>query len=257
MTILTSDATMTNNNFDILFSSFVISLNRTPERLQAFRDHNAKCEINFQHFEAVDGAQVNEAEIGRILAPGATPYRRSLFGNALSHLALWQRCAEQTKNFIVFEDDAVVRHDAKARLPSLVGQVDGWDIIVLGCNTDVSLELNIAPGVIYGGGFSAPFPTAQQLSDFAGSTYSVGLQRLNFAMGTCGYVVSPKGAQVLMQTCFPLDNRIVYYASRNYRFRAGSLDAVMATVYPTISAYACLAPLVMTANDKKASTTQD
>ncbi len=244
------------NDFDNLFNCFVISLKRTPERLETFCAQNAKCEINFRHFEAIDGAQISEADINRIVT-GPIPFRRSLIGNALSHLTLWQRCSEQAKNFIILEDDAVVRRDAKARLPDLISEVKDWDIIVLGNNMDVPLELSIAPGIIYGGGFSAPFPTAQQLSDFAASTYPVGLNRLVLALGSCGYVVSPKGSQVLMQACFPLDHRIVQYNSIRHSFRAGSLDAMMATIYPKLAAYACLAPLVMTANEKAASTTKE
>ena len=246
-----------SNQFNAQFYCFVISLKRTPERLQAFREQNANCEINFHHFEAFDGTQLTHSDINRLLAPKAIPYKRSLFGNALSHLTLWQRCAEQHKNYVVFEDDAVVRHDAKVRLLSLLGQFEGWDIVLLGSNTDVPLELSIAPGIIYGGGFSAPYPTAKQLSDFAGSTNPVGLHRLNLAMGTCGYVVSPRGSRVLMQACFPLDNREVRYDSLKYSFRSGSLDAVMAATYPKLSAYACMAPLVMTANNKAASTTNE
>jgi hypothetical protein len=86
------------------------------------------------------------------------------------HLALWQKCAEQTKNSVVFEDDAAVRHDAKSRLPSLLAQAEDWHIILLGGNTDVPLELKITPSVIYGGGFSARHPTPEQLAEFALTT---------------------------------------------------------------------------------------
>jgi glycosyl transferase family 25 len=243
-----------SGHFDALFDCFVISLARTPERLKAFSEYNSKSAINFQHFVAVAGDTISEADIGRILAPGAMPYSRNSFGNALSHLTLWRRCIGQTKNFMVLEDDAVVRHDTKARLSALLENFNEWDIIFLGYNTDVPLELNVAPGIFCGTRFSPPFPSVKQLSDFASSTNPVGLHRLYLALGTCGYVVSPKGAQVLMQTCFPLDNRLVQYGSVQYAFRAAGLDAVMATIYPTISAYACLAPLVMTPNDKGTST---
>jgi glycosyl transferase, family 25 len=240
--------------FDALCDCFVVSLNRTPERLKTFLEQNAKCDINFQHFEAVDGTLMDDATIARFSAPGAV-YKRSQFGCAMSHLALWQKCAEQTKNFVLFEDDAVVRHDIKTRLPSLLAKAEDWHIILMGGNTDVPLELKITPSVIYGGGFSARHPTPEQLAEFATSNYPVSLHHLNFGMGSCGYVVSPAGAKVLMQKCFPLDNRIVYYASLNYKFRAYSIDAMMTTIYSQISAYACLAPLVMTANDQATSLT--
>jgi glycosyl transferase, family 25 len=244
------------NDFEILFDCFVISLARTPEGLESFRTQNVKCDINFRRFEAIDGAQIDETVISQIVA-GPMPFKRSLIGNACSHRMLWQRCSEQAKNFIILEDDAVVRHDAKSRLPDLISEIKDWDIILLGSNTDVPLELSIAPGIIYGGGFSASYPTAQQLSDFAASSYPVGLNRLVLALGTCGYVVSPKGSRALMRGCFPLDQRVVKFNSINHSVRASALDGMMASIYPELAAYACLAPLVMTANNKATSTTKE
>jgi hypothetical protein len=142
----------------------------------------------------------------------------------------------------VFEDDAVLRHDIKTGLPALL--IDNWDIIVLGYNSDTPLELNIAPGISCGVRFCfgsrlfpARKPAPQQLFDFSGSTSSpVALHRRYLSLGTCGYVVSPKGAQVLRKSCFPLDNRPVHYDSVQHSFRAAALDAVMATVYRRIAA---------------------
>jgi glycosyl transferase, family 25 len=244
-----------SGQFDALFDCFVISLERTPERLKAFYQFNSKSAVNFQHFIAIEGEATSYGGDAReILAPAAVPYTPSALGCALSHLKLWRRCADQTKNFIVCEDDAVVRRDAKARLPALLEGVDGWDIIMLGYNTDIPLELNITPDISCGARFSVPYPNLDQLSAFARSTNPVGLHRLTLALGTCGYALSPNGARSLIQACFPLDNRLVRYSSINYSFRAAGIDAIMATVYPTISAFACLAPLVMTTNNRAAST---
>jgi glycosyl transferase, family 25 len=244
-----------SGQFETSFDCFVISLKRTPERLQSFLVQNAKCEINIQHFEAIDGTQVDAADIeGHIVAKGATGYKAGVVGNAMSHLALWKRCADQEKYFIVFEDDAVARIDIKARLLDTIGQLDEWHIVALGYNTDAVLEVSIAPGIYFGGAFSVKHLTVKQLSDFSKSTNAVALHRLNLMMGTCCYAISPRGAQILMQACFPMDNRPVHYASTGHRFRAYSLDSVMATIYPTKSAYVSIAPLVMTTNDRHTST---
>src|SRR5262245_7595466 len=106
-----------SDQFDTLFDCFVISLKRTPERLHAFHTKNSQSEIVFRHFEAIDGLKINTSEIeGRLLAKGAIRYTPGQIGNAMSHLTLWQRCAEQIKKFVVLEDDAVVRKDIKSRL---------------------------------------------------------------------------------------------------------------------------------------------
>ena len=141
---------------------------------------------------------------------GLTRYKPGAVDNAMSHLTLWRRCSNQAKYFVVFEDDAVARNDIKARLLATIDQLAEWHIVLLDYNTDAALEVSIAPVVSFGGGFSLKYPTAKHLSDFANSTNAVALHRLNIAMGNCCYVISPSGAQVLMQACFPMDNRPVH-----------------------------------------------
>ena len=246
-----------NSDFDNLFDSYVISLKRTPERLENFRARNSKCGINFRYFEGIDHREIDLAEIAsQITAPG-TQFKPGSIGAAKSHLTLWKQCADQARNFIVLEDDTQARNDIKARLLETVGQLDEFDIVLLGCNTDRPLEINIAPGVTFGGGFSVPNPTAKILSDFATSTNPVGLHRLNMSMGICGYVISPRGAQLLIRECFPMDHRVVRFASWNYAFPSQGIDDMMGSIYPRILAYTCMAQLVMTPNDHSTSLTKN
>ena len=248
---------MSDSKFSKLFDCFVISLERTPERLKIFREKNRKSQVDFQHFKAVDGALLNLSDIyGSVVAANATRYTSGMIGNAMSHRTLWQRCVDQENNFIVCEDDAVLRDDFKARLTPLVEGIGEWDIIQLGYNLDVPLEIEISPGIICGGGFSVTYPSPDQLADFARSTNVVALHRLNFSLGVCGYAISPKGARTLLDTCFPMDNRPVLCVSVSKTFPAFGLDCLMATLYPKIAAYACVAPLVMTPNDRNISLTK-
>ena len=74
-------------------------------------------------------------------------------------------------------------------------------------------------------------------------------------MGLPGYVISPEGAQVLTRECFPMDNRLLTFASWNVATPCHGVDEIMATLYPKIEAYTCVAPLVMTPNDHSTSLT--
>jgi glycosyl transferase family 25 len=171
MSIPDHDSLQTHSSFDTLFDCFVINLRRQPERLQSFLRHNKPSGIEFKYFEAVDGVKIEAINIwGPIIAKGAVNYTSGMIGCAMSHLALWRRCAEQKKHFIVLEDDAVVRADIKMQTSSLVLRVPDWDMILLGYNTDVPLELNISPGINFGGLLSVRYPTAKHLSEFVNST---------------------------------------------------------------------------------------
>ena len=245
------------NDFDSLFDCFVISLSRTPDRLDLFRVRNSGCAINFRHFEAVDGRQVNLAEVRDRLVARGTNYKPGSIGSALSHSALWKMCAAQEKHFLILEDDAVARNDIKQRLLELLIPFGEFDIVLLGWNTDCPLELEIAPGIIYGGGFSVRYPTEKILSDFIVSSNPVGLHRLNVSIGIPGYVISPRGARLMLRECFPMNHCLVNFASWNVAYRSQDIDGMMAAQFTKSAAYACVAPLVMTPNDPSTSQTRN
>lgn len=249
---------MIADSFDQRFDCFVINLGRDTARLAAFTERNRAAQIPIQRFEAVDGSRVPEADAIRdgIITLGAVNYSKGAIGVAMSHLALWRRCMDSQKNIIVFEDDAVIRRDIKSALQSSIHDVAGWDIILLGYNTDVFIEVAMTPAMRCAMLFSARYPTSLQLEEFASSTESVALLRLNVALGVCGYAISPNGARILSQNCFPMDNRPVDLAFEGRSFPAYGIDCMMTTLYPKIQAFACFTPLVMTPNDRQTSSTQ-
>jgi glycosyl transferase family 25 len=244
-----------DNNFEQQFDCFGISLKRTLQRRELFQNQNSHCGINFQYFDGIDGRELDLTQVeGPIVAKGRS-FRPGSIGAAMSHLTLWRQCAEQSRNFVIFEDDAVVRHDIKARLPELLEHLGKFHVVILGYNTDVPLEIEIAPGVVFGGGFSERYPSPKHLTDFSTSANQVALHKLRMSIGIPGYVISPEGAQLLIRECFPMDHRLVTFASWKVATPCRNLDAIMATLYPNIKAYACVAPLVMTPNEQSSSLT--
>jgi hypothetical protein len=118
---------------------------------------------------------------------------------------------------------------------------------------NTTIELNISPDIDLAARFSVRFPSAKHLGVFAKMTEPVALCRLRLAFGTAGYAVTPKGAALLTEKCFPLDNRPIQVRIEKRSIRAFSLDSMMTDVYPTMRAYLCLPPLVMTPNDPATS----
>jgi len=236
------------------FSFFVISLKRTPNRLEKFRANSTA--IRFEHIEAIDGMSMDSSARAGVVAPHATGYTPGALGIAASHRALWLRCSERQNPFVICEDDAVLREDILDQLPRVVGGAGDWDIIMLGFNFDVGLETEIVPGILMGGGFSIKYPSQQDLDAFVRGRGQVALQRLNLCFGVCANAISPTGARRLLQKAFPMDNRPTIIKSANRSFPAYGVDCMMATLYPELSAYVCIAPLAMTPNNQKTSLSQ-
>jgi glycosyl transferase, family 25 len=235
------------------FRYMVISLEREPERLANFRARNDQTNVAIEHFKAIDGAKLTTVD-ATILAKGAfnTP---GAIGNAMSHLTLWKECVSSDTNLVILEDDAYLRHDLSYQLHNICERCDS-NLIMLGCNMDTTIELNISPGIDLGARFSVRYPSAKHLDAFAKMTEPVALCRLGIALGLGGYAVTPKGAALLTEKCFPLDNRLVYMTPENRSFPAYGLDCMMIAAYPAMRAYLCLPPLVMTPNDHATSQVQ-
>jgi GR25 family glycosyltransferase involved in LPS biosynthesis len=89
----------------------VINLDRTPDRLRKFRTVNAHIK-NMERVSAVDGQKFNMADLvkqGLVTADILQPeyYTVGAVGNAMSHVAMWNRAIETGKPITVAEDDTV------------------------------------------------------------------------------------------------------------------------------------------------------
>lgn len=232
----------------------VISL--TTELFKAFCTRNGGAGLSFHHFAAVDGAKIKDrSELRGILADDAQGYSRGGVGCAMSHAALWRQCAASTENFVIFEDDAVLRDDFVQKSQALLASARSWDIIFFGCNTDTIVSIPYAGGIDFTGQFSTLYPKPEQIAAFTTLTDEVNLLRLKFSFGLCGYAVSPAGAQKLIAYTLPMDNRPVYIAPEDRTIPAYSIDCMMIDAYTRMEAYMCFPPLVMTPNDQATSQT--
>jgi glycosyl transferase, family 25 len=244
------------------FECYVISLARTPNKLKAFIEENAATGLSFRHFEAVDGAALEWSECvsNGLIRQNARGYRRGTLGTASSHRALWRRAVTERVPVLVFEDDVCCRHDILMQLERVSRIISNWDILLLGYNTDAVLEVGVTPTCSYGGFFSQPRPSPQDLAEFAGAKHEVTALPLKNAFGMCSYLVSPDGAEKLLAKVFPLDNReliVPYnrYLGRGDRAECRTLDMNVNTVYRHIAAYAVVPPLALPPNDKATSST--
>jgi len=237
--------------------NFVINLNRRPERYDSFLRVNAATKIAFERFEASDGASMSSEDVGRmkLVAPG-TRFTPGAIGCAASHLRIWQQTVESETPAVVFEDDAVLRNDAKERLEVLLTTLTSWDYIALGYNTDIILDVDWAPGMRAMISLQPPYPNEEHAAVFQVSTAQVAAIRLNNCLGIPGYVVSPAGARKLLELCFPMDNRSYPVPAYNSTGKVIGIDAMMNAVYGSIRAFACFAPLVVSKNEQATSSIQ-
>jgi hypothetical protein len=77
--------------------------------------------------------------------------------------------------------------------------------------------------------------------------------RLHGAFGIVAYTVSVKGAQRLLDKCFPLRNEVITIPTLHRQMWNCGLDVVLNKIYPTLQAHVSVPPLVWTENDKTTS----
>lgn len=239
-----------------VFDSVVISLRRTPERLRQFRENNPHLKTSVDTIEAVDGLELDQEELVRqgLLASDVTWVPGSL-GAALSHRLCWLRAADTDRPLVIFEDDVLLRVDFSDALPRVLQALPAdWDIVMLGYNTDSTLEMEIAPGCAAYGDFRGWYPTPPEARRFVNSPGSVSVVPLITAFGTCAYAVSPQGARKLLDKCFPLNWTFHYLKAFKFVLQGVTSDAVMCKYYAEMGAFVCIPPIALAPNDKTTST---
>ena len=246
---------------DRLPAMTVINLARSKDRLDGFR---RRCRQPVEAIPRLNGVEgqgldLDALEARGLLAPSARGWPRGQLGCALSHIKALLRCQRSGTPLMIFEDDALFAPDWAQRLGPLLNKAPAtWDLLLLGWNMDSCLQLEWGAGLTATALFQPRHPDPATLEAcLASHSHSHGQAqwfRLYKALGLAGYVVSPAGASRILSWCLPLRTLPIAAADLPER-PCFSLDGQLNSLYPQLSAWVCVPPLVLGANEKPLSLT--
>ena len=232
----------------------VISLDRTPERFAQFRQWNPGFAVS--RFAAFDGARLDRAQCVRDgLIAEDNRYAPGAIGNAMSHVALWRRCAAGSVPMTVVEDDIILRDDFPAMSETALATVSGWDVALWTHNFDWPLKILPAPGIGPAVVQYDPAGVLRQLDAFRSWTGAPTMPRLVSAAGIGCYSISPRGAARMLADCLPIGReRAAYSARPGVAWDNTALDVEMSRHYEAWRAHVAVPPLALAPNDQATST---
>jgi len=226
---------------------YVISLERSKDRREIFDNYNSKY-IKYSYFNAVDGNELNVNSLPRnIFKKGSVNYSKGALGCALSHLKLWEKCIDLDKPIVIMEDDAIVSKDFNKHMNNLIHSLapKDWDIMLLNYNFDSILSYKNTSFETCNCIFNKTQISNEDIDTFVNSKINTTLAKLVHCFGLSSYIISPKGARIIKEKCFPLDNRIITMPFLN-SIQCFTIDCMMNSVYKDISAYVAIFPFVIT-----------
>ena len=232
-----------------------LNLERRKERDEQFRRLNAAI-ADFRRWNAVDGGRLRTEDLlrERVIAEPLRAYTPGALGCAMSHRSVWEHSVATTAVQTVAEDDAVFnRHFAAKAANVLAALPPDWDVVLWGWNFDAVLHAQVLEGMKQSVMRFDRRRLGSRLSEFQERQYDVLPLRLIAAFGTVCYSVSPKGAQRLIERCFPLKNEKIAVPGMRWSLPNAGIDVVMNKHYGTLKSYVSFPPLVWTENDKASS----
>ena len=223
----------------------VINLDRSPSRMEYFRTRNSQLSSVIR-FSAVDGSLVDRDALihtGTMLAD--CPYSNGTLGCALSHVELWRQSLRENKCITVFEDDVVSTFEFESKAAKMISELNGeWDLLFWGYICDrlsISTDLGISKAVT---NFLEPL-RPEDIEEFRNKRFRYGAFKLLNVWGTQAYTVSPRGAELLLDTVLPLKKRSIDFVQQGISFLDEGIDGAMNAAYRSMIAYACVPPLVV------------
>ena len=183
--------------------TLVINLDRRKDRWEEFSKQPTLKEFSdLKRFSAVDGSSLDVLTDTRISPHTrfniAKKYRRSDYeintpgaiGASLSHITCWKTLLDSKAEYlVVFEDDTIVNDAYMGKIDSLIkGLPEKWDMWLLGTH-------------------AWAFKGVPLTKD------PKGWWKVSAFTGAHAYVLSRRGAEILLQECFPIETHIEYYIS--------------------------------------------
>lgn len=234
-----------NGNTAEEIKTYVISLDRTPERFAFVKKQLDEQNLKYKKFKAVDGYELDfqNAETGEFLASekkkdfskyswenGPTTYNVVLHGRTLmkifvekkqfslgeigvtcSHREIWKEMIKNNYDKVmVFEDDVIFDKDFKKNLAEYVADLpDDWDIAFLGVGLGRSYKYgySVCVGEVF-----------RDIDNVENHPHVAKIQPTNLVYGMYGYIINQKGAKKLLELTdfskYPIDNIVFLNAGK-------------------------------------------
>ena len=182
--------------------TFVINLDRRQDRWADFSKQSTLSQFtDLQRFSAVDGSKLDVLHDERVSLHTRQNIlkksRRSHYeiatagaiGATLSHVSIWKRFLQSdAKYVVVFEDDTIVDQTSLDYIDSLVEKLPAeWHMWLLGTHRGSFKGKPLVPGATKGW---------WSVDEFTGAH---------------AYILSRKGAEILLEDPFPIETHIEFY----------------------------------------------
>lgn len=229
---------------------YFISLERTPERTERFLKSNSHI-ADFEWIPGLDGKTLDRnAIINKGLMKADCGFKAGAIGSGLTHIKLWAQIAQGGKPAHIFEDDAFLCRNFEQESNRIIASLPhDWDIILWGNNYDSILEFELLPGITQCIAIFNQDTVRKGIPQYLNMDVSSAAFRLTQTFGICGYALSPKGANRLLELCLPFQSIDVFYPGLGRSLTTTSVDHLMNIHYRNIKAYTALPPLCLTDND--------
>lgn len=232
----------------------VISLDRTPQRLERFTKLNSH--VSIERFKAIDGLELDrDACIAQGLITAANLFKRGALGCTSSHVALWRRCVVEQRSLHVAEDDAILRYDFLEVSAHALAQLPSWDYVFWGANFDWPMKVRLGPGLGTCVLEANQAEMREEWRQFQASTQAPIMARLVACSGLCCYSISPTGARRLLDRLLPISDDPAPFA-RNEKLNVATtnLDIAISRQSAELEAYIAIPSLALTLNVHSEST---
>ncbi len=181
-----------SKGFELKINSYVLNLDRHPDRFERLSAALKAQNIPFERFSAIDGSQIPASELDALVAPQGPVPRMTLGARACtaSHMQILQKFLQSDADYaLILEDDATISSHLAADLQLILQKSDAG---ILNINRQTPMKSsqkriivsNRKPQTVQG----------YQLLTLAGVNY-----------GTAGYVIDRPSAQKTLEL-YPYPN---------------------------------------------------
>ncbi len=236
----------------------VISLERTPGRLESFRRRNEKILDNFELVKGIDGElDWNLIKNSKLISEKAKlNWSKGAIGSALSHLTCWKHCLSKGRNTLILEDDVLLSEHWEKAIKTVMQDLEKTlDLLLLGWNVDSILRAEIFPGLNCTSLFDPSYPSESTLKKILDVGNKRRLCKLYNAFGLPGYVITPQGAKKLLNKLIPLRCEQIKIGRGVPELDSKTLDSQMNFYYEKINAWVLYGPIALAMNDPEGSLT--
>ena len=221
----------------------IVVLIRSNDDKELFIKNNPELS-SYSFYKYVNSENVEKLLNDKVIEKNTLSFDKNNLSEILTHMHIWSKSSKSNKNIVVIKYDCILSLNFISYVNTIIDS-STFDLFVLTYNFDSIMSYKISTFEYIEGLFSVKKYKNFNKDYFKNLPCEISFSSLKNLFGLSAYIISPNGANYLLNNLFPLCDGIISDLPLLPVIACNSLDLILNKHYIYMSSYVLINPIAI------------